>query len=108
MTQANLVFAKKVYVPAPRAAAKKVGDPLSVIPKDIALTDAGRAFRSIAWDGKAVVEVSLPAPAEAIDVSATARSVFSHIAWTGERPLPPTEGQSKNSVTSILGRFKWE
>jgi hypothetical protein len=106
--QNNPVFSKKIYVPASsRQVTKKIAAP-SEVPIELALEHAGRVFRSVAWDGAAVVDVELPAPSQPLDMLASARVAFAQIAWTGEVRRAPTAAQSARSVNRVLGSFKWE
>jgi hypothetical protein len=104
--QNNPIFAKKIYVPT--SAKPKPAAPRALLPEELRLKRAGAVFRSIAWDGVAVVEVVLAPPAEALDLLSPARLVFARIPWTGEVRPPPTEQQALRSVGRVLGLFKWE
>jgi hypothetical protein len=104
--QNNPIFAKKIYVPT--SAKQKPAEPRPLLPEGLRLKMAGAVFRSIAWDGVAVVDVVLALPGEPLDLLSPARLVFGRIPWTGEVRPPPTEEQALMSVGRVLGLFKWE
>ncbi|MEM1416482.1 MAG: hypothetical protein AAGH15_16345 [Myxococcota bacterium] len=108
---------RQIYVPAPQAPASPntPASPGTRRRRPSPLGEPGQpvgfAFRRVAWEGPGTAQV-LPLPRRRRPLgelsTMTTRQAFGGVAWTGEKPLPPTSEQTLRSTKAVLESFNWE